>query len=81
MIPEKLLKTAEAEYFCNVSRFIGLGEGAVLSPRVICGIKMRYPCVQDWIIQLTPKRRVLVINYVLKEYERTRRCLLAIPDK
>ena len=39
MIPEKFIRTAEAEYFCNVSEFIGRGEGKKVSPREVCGIK------------------------------------------
>ena len=71
MIPATLLKTAEAEYFCNVSEFVGLGEGRALSPRDICAIKMRYPFVQDWVGQLSPKGRLQIIDYVQREYERS----------
>jgi len=79
MIPATLLKTAEAEYFCNVSEFVGLGERRALSPREICAIKMRYPFVQDWIGQLSPEGRVQVMDYVQREYERSRSLLVVSP--
>ena len=64
MIPEKFIRTAEAEYFCNVSEFIGIGEGKKVSPRDVCGIKMKHRSVQDWFEQLDTIGQLRVIWYL-----------------
>ena len=68
MIPEKFIRTAEAEYFCNVSDFIGRGEGKKVSPREVCGIKMKHRSVQDWFDQLDMIGQLRVMRY-LREHE------------
>lgn len=71
MIPEKMIRTAEAEYFCNVSEFIGLGEGKKVSPREVCGIKDKHRSVQDWFDQLDVIGQLQVMKYLRKESERS----------
>lgn len=71
MIPEKFIRTAEAEYFCNVSEFIGLGEGKMVSPREVCGIKMKHRTVQDWFDQLDMIGQLRVMKYLRKESKRS----------
>ena len=65
MIPERFIRTAEAEYFCNVSEFISLGEGKKVSPRKVCAIKMKHRGVQDWFEQLSYPR-LGSVSYVLR---------------
>lgn len=70
MIPEKFIRTAEAEYYCNVSEFIGLGEGKKVSPREVCGIKMKHRSVQDWLNQLDTIGQLRVMRFLWEQHER-----------
>ena len=67
MIPEKFIQTARAEYFCNVTEFIGLGEGKDLTHRQICAIKMQYSEVEDWFEHLDTIGQLRVVRYLREE--------------
>ncbi len=68
MIPDKFMRTAKAEYFCNVYEFIGLGEGQKLTPREVCGIKMQYNNVQDWFESLATIGKLRVMKHLLQQH-------------
>jgi hypothetical protein len=71
MIPDKFLRTAQAEYFCNVYEFIGLGEGRELTPREVCSIKMKHQSVQEWFENLEMIGQLRVMKYLRRENERS----------
>ncbi len=64
MIPKRFIRTAEAEYFCNVSEFISLGEGKRVSPREVCAIKMKHRGVLDWFEELDTIGQLRVVRYL-----------------
>jgi len=70
MIPEKFIQTARAEYLCNVTEFISLGEGTGLTPRQICSIKMQYSEVEDWFEHLDTIGQLRVMRYLREEDHR-----------
>jgi hypothetical protein len=70
MIPDKFMQTARAEYFCNVSEFIGLGEGKEVSPREVCGIKMKHRSVEDWFENLDMVGQLRVVKYLREQHEK-----------
>ncbi len=67
MIPEKYIKVADAEYFCNVTEFVRLGEGKDCSKVELCRLKMRYPSVNDWFASLPAAGKVRIMRYLRKE--------------
>ncbi len=69
MIPERFKQAAQAEYFCNVSTFIGLGEGKKVSPRDVCGIKMRCRSVEEWFDQLDMIGQLRIMKYLREQQE------------
>jgi hypothetical protein len=75
MIPDKFMQTAKAEYFCNVSEFIGLGEGKEVSPREVCGIKMKHRSVEDWFESLDMIGQLRVMKHLREQDDNTRMSL------
>ena len=69
MMPAKFMQTAKAEYFSNVYKFIGLGEGRKLTPREVCGIKMNHYSVEDWFDQLDMIGRLRVVRFISARLE------------
>ena len=67
MIPDKYIQTARAEYLCNVTEFISLGEGKQLTHREICSIKVQHETVEDWFEHLDTIGQLRVIKHVKKE--------------
>ena len=70
MIPEKLIPIAEAEYLCNVTQFICLGEGEQLTPREICSIKGQHICVADWFEHLDTLGQLRLMKHLKEEHNR-----------
>ena len=69
MIPDKFMRIAKAEYFCNVSEFIGLGEGENVSAREVCGIKMKHTSVEDWFENLEMIGQLRVMKYLREQHK------------
>ena len=67
MIPEKFIQTARAEYLCNVTYFISLGEGKRLTPREISSIKLQHERVEDWFEHLDTIGKLRVMRYLREE--------------
>ncbi len=78
MIPSKFIKTARAEYLCNVYEFIGLGEGKRLTPLEVCRIKSDNQDVQQWFRKLDTIAQLRVMKYLVKQYKIAAKPLL--PD-
>ena len=71
MMPAKFMQTAKAEYFSNVYKFIGLGEGRKLTPREVCGIKMNHHSVEDWFDQLDTVGQSRVMKYLCRSHKKS----------
>ena len=77
MIPSKFIKTARAEYLCNVYEFIGRGEGKPLSPLEVCRIKSDYQQVEQWFRKLDTIAQLRVMKYLVEQYKITAKPLLS----
>ena len=51
-----------------MSEFIGLGEGTEVSPREVCGIKMKHRGVHDWFESLDMIGQLRVMEYLLEQH-------------
>ena len=78
MIPSKFIKTARAEYLCNVYEFIGIGEGKRLTPLEMCRIKSDNQDVQQWFRKLDTIAQLRVMKYLIKQHKIAAKPLL--PD-
>lgn len=69
-IPEKLLSLAEANYFCNVCEFIGIGENRAIDMLQGGRIKRDFEKASDWFLSLDDAGKARVVRFLEAEWEK-----------
>lgn len=64
---QKYYQQAAAEYYGNVTEFIGTGEGRELTRLENLRIRTRYPEVEDWYESLDQAGKRRVTNYLARK--------------
>lgn len=68
-IPKKLLSLAEANYFCNVLQFIGLGENRTINNQQAGKVKRDFEIVGEWFSSLDDAGKARIIRFLEAEWE------------
>lgn len=68
-IPKKLLSLAEANYFCNVRQFIGLGENRTVNNLQAGLVKRNFETVGEWFSSLDDAGKAKIIRFLETEWQ------------
>ena len=69
-IPEKLISLAEANYFCNVCEFIGIGEDREVNKLQAGKVKRDFDRVEDWFASLDVDGKARIVRFLEVEWEK-----------